>query len=53
MTPRYDVEHRPGGLVAVMRTGPKGGTRLIAVYRNEASAAFVCDALNQERGAEA
>lgn len=52
MTPYYGVETRPGPCYAVMRTGPRGGSRVVAVYSSKDSAEYVCRALNEERAIE-
>lgn len=52
MTPYYEVQSRPGPCYAVMRTGPKGGTRVVAVYFRKDSAESICTALNTERAVE-
>lgn len=37
----YLIQDRPGGLYAVLRTGPRGGVRLVAVYRSRGAARAV------------
>lgn len=45
----YRVQHRPSGPVwAVLRTGPRGGERLIAVYDSVRAAVQVAEALESE-----
>lgn len=48
---RYSYEvHRAGQLWAVWARGPKGGTRWIATYKLEATAARVARHLNAAEG---
>ena len=54
--PTYRVESRRGrsGLrYAVIRTGPKGGTKVISVWINESIAHRVAEMLNCYAGTEA
>lgn len=49
---QYYAESRPNGRVAVVRRGPKGGTRVVAVYSHRDIATRIADRLqlatNQE-----
>jgi hypothetical protein len=49
---RYDLEPRGGSRMAVIRTGPKGGKRTVAVYRTLADATRVQQVLTLSARAE-
>lgn len=54
MQPReYRLQHRPGGMGAVIRVGVKGGERTVTVYRDRDVARQVVQTLNSLKNEEA
>ena len=43
---KYEIQKRNFGWHAVLRKGPKGGTRLVAVYQDREAAEHVATLLN-------
>lgn len=57
MRPHYRVQERIrggnlGAIYAVLRTGPRGGTRLVSVWDNKVVANRICSTLNSYSGEE-